>query len=325
MRVLVTGGAGYIGSVVASELLSDGNSVCIYDNLSRGHRLSVPDGAAFVEGDLFDGDTLRRALREHSIDAVMHFAAHSLVGESVAEPALYFRNNVAGTISLLDAMRDRGVHRLIFSSTAAVYGQPESTPITEDAGLRPINPYGESKLMVETLLRRYDEAYGLRSVSLRYFNAAGATAATGEDHRPETHLIPNILAVALGQLPAVGIYGTDYATRDGTAIRDYIHVLDLARAHILALDITARRSAVYNLGNGTGFSVREVIKASCHVTGRPIPTIEMPRRAGDPAVLVAGSERIQMELGWTPRFPDISSIVSSAWAWRQAHPNGYAP
>lgn len=323
MRVMVTGGAGYIGSVVTAELLHDGHQVCVYDNLCKGHRAAVPAGAVFVEGDLFDEDMLARTLRDHGTEAVMHFAALSLVGESVMEPALYFRNNVAGTISLLDAMRASGVGRLIFSSTAAVYGQPESSPITEDAGLRPINPYGESKLMVETLLRRYDEAYWLHSVSLRYFNAAGAAGALGEEHHPETHLIPNVLAVALGRAPAVGIYGTDYPTRDGTAIRDYIHVVDLARAHILALDVTRERSATYNLGNGTGFSVREVIEAARQVTGHPIPAEEKPRRAGDPAVLVAGSERIQMELGWTPRHLTIESIVASAWAWHQAHPDGY--
>jgi len=323
MRVLVTGGAGYIGSVVTAELLRDGHEVIVYDNLLKGHRAAVPDGAAFVQADLFDGDLLRQTLRDGAVEAVMHFAALSLVGESVADPARYFRNNVAGTIGLLDAMRDADVGRLIFSSTAAVFGQPESTPITEDAPLRPINPYGESKLMVEMLLRRYDEAYGLRSVALRYFNASGAQDDLGEDHDPETHLIPTVLAVALGRAESVGIYGTDYATPDGTAIRDYIHVSDLARAHILALGVTAQRSAVYNLGNGTGFSVRQVIDAARTVTGRAIPARELPRRAGDPAVLVAGAERIQMELGWTPMHRDIASIVASAWAWHQAHPNGY--
>ena len=323
MHILVTGGAGYIGSVVAAELLRDGHEVTIYDNLYKGHRAAVPPGARFVQGDLFDGDLLRRTLREGRAGAVMHFAALSLVGESVAEPALYFRNNVAGTLSLLDAMRDAGVGRLIFSSTAAVYGQPQSTPITEDAALRPINPYGESKLMVETMLRRCDEAYGLRSVSLRYFNAAGALGDLGEDHHPETHLIPNVLAVALGRADKAGIYGTDYATPDGTAVRDYIHVADLARAHIMALDVTATRSTVYNLGNGKGFSVREVVEAARTATGRAIPADELPRRAGDPAVLVAGSERIQLELGWTPQYPDIAAIIASAWEWHQRHPHGY--
>jgi UDP-glucose 4-epimerase len=329
MRVLVTGGAGYIGSVVAAQLLRDGHGVTVYDNLYKGHRGAVPEGARFVQGDLFDGDLLGRALRDGGdgeggpIDAVMHFAALSLVGESVAEPALYFRNNVAGTLNLLDAMRGAGVGRLIFSSTAAVYGQPVSTPIYEDAELRPINPYGESKLMVETLLRRYDEAYGLHAVSLRYFNAAGAAGHLGEDHHPETHLIPNVLAVAHGRAEAVQVFGTDYATPDGTAVRDYIHVSDLARAHIIALEVTRERSVAYNLGNGLGFSVRQVVEAARVVTGHPIPVHEVERRAGDPAVLVAASERIQQELGWQPRYPDVESIIASAWEWRQAHPRGY--
>jgi len=323
MRVLITGGAGYIGSVVAAELLADGHGVTVYDNLYKGHVAAVAPRARFVRGDLFDGALLERALREDSVDAVMHFAALSLVGESVAEPALYFRNNVAGTISLLDAMRAADVSRLIFSSTAAVYGQPVSTPIYEDAELRPINPYGESKLMVETLLRRYDEAYGLRSVALRYFNAAGAAGELGEDHHPESHLIPNVLAVPLGHSESVSVYGTDYDTPDGTAVRDYIHVIDLARAHIMALDVTRDRSAQYNLGNGLGFSVRQVVEAGRRVTGHPIPTVDVARRPGDPPVLVAASERIQQDLGWQPRFPDIEAIISSAWTWHQAHPHGY--
>jgi len=329
MRVLVTGGAGYIGSVVAAQLLRDGHEVTVYDNLYKGHQGAVPAGARFVQGDLFDSDLLARTLRgevhhgDGPIDAVMHFAALSLVGESVAEPALYFRNNVAGTLNLLDAMRGAGVARLIFSSTAAVYGQPVSTPIYEDAELRPINPYGESKLMVETLLRRYDEAYGLRAVALRYFNAAGAAGPLGEDHHPETHLIPNVLAVALGHAEAVRVFGTDYPTADGTAVRDYIHVSDLARAHIMALEVTNERGAVYNLGNGLGFSVRQVVEAARAVTGHPIPVEEVERRAGDPAVLVAAAERIQQQLGWQPSFPDIASIIGSAWAWHQSHPNGY--
>ncbi len=323
MHILVTGGAGYIGSVVAAELLRDGHTVTVYDNLYKGHTAAVPKGARFVRGDLFDTDLLTRTLREGGCDAVMHFAALSLVGESVAEPALYFRNNVAGTIALLDAMRAADVRRLIFSSTAAVYGQPDSTPIYEDAVLRPINPYGESKLMVETMLRRYDEAYGLHSVALRYFNAAGASGPLGEDHHPETHLIPNVLAVALGEAEKVRVFGTDYPTPDGTAVRDYVHVTDLARAHILSLEITRERSAVYNLGNGLGFSVRQVVEAARTVTGRPIPVEEVARRAGDPAVLVAASERIQQDLGWSPQYLEIASIIASAWDWRQGRPNGY--
>ena len=323
MRVLVTGGAGYIGSVVAAELLSDGHEVVVYDNLSRGHSAAVPAGATFIQGDLHERHLLRDALLRHDTEAVMHFAALSLVGESVADPLTYFRNNVAGTMQLLRAMRETGVSRLIFSSTAAVYGQPDTAPITEDAALRPINPYGESKLMVETMLRRCDAAYGLRSVSLRYFNAAGAADGLGEDHSPETHLIPSVLAVAVGRADAVQIFGTDYETVDGTAVRDYIHVSDLARAHILALEVTRERSAVYNLGNGVGFSVRQVIDAARKVTGRIIREVEAERRPGDPAVLVAGSERVRLELGWSPRFSDIESIIQSAWEWREQHPHGF--
>jgi UDP-glucose 4-epimerase len=324
MQVLVTGGAGYIGSVVAAELLSDGHEVTVFDNLYKGHRQAVTPGARFVQGDLLDGALLERTLRERPYDAVMHFAALSLVGQSVAEPGLYFRNNVAGTLTLLEAMRGAGIGRLIFSSTAAVYGQPESTPIAEDAAPRPINPYGESKLMVETMLRRFDDAYGLRSVSLRYFNVAGAAGALGEDHQPETHLIPNVLAVALGRAGSVSIFGTDYPTPDGTAIRDYIHVSDLARAHIMALEVTRERSAVYNLGNGAGFSVRQVVEAARAATGHPIAVREMERRAGDPAVLVASAERIQRELGWLPRYQQIEAIIASAWEWHQRYPDGYS-
>jgi UDP-glucose 4-epimerase len=323
MQILVTGGAGYIGSVVVQELLQDGHGVVVYDSLLKGHRDAVPADATFVQGDLLDRDQLTRTLQAQRIEAVMHFAALSLVGESVADPARYFQNNVSGTLNLLEAMRAASTGRLIFSSTAAVYGQPESTPITEDAALRPINPYGESKLMVETILRRYDDAYGLRSVSLRYFNAAGAAGRLGEDHSPESHLIPNVVAVALGQGESVGIFGTDYPTRDGTAIRDYIHVRDLARAHVLALNVTDTRSTVYNLGNGAGFSVREVVAAARAVTGHPLPVRELPRRPGDPAVLVASAERIQLELGWTPSSPDIVSIVADAWSWHKKHPQGY--
>jgi len=316
MRLLVVGGAGYIGSVVASQLLDAGHAVTVADNLCRGHREQVPDDAEFADVDLLDADAVLALFERGEFDAVMHFAALSLVCESVAEPARYFRANVAGTLNLLDAMRFTGVRRLVFSSTAACYGEPESVPITEDAPTRPTNPYGASKLAVDHAIRFECDATGLGAVSLRYFNVAGASGRFGERHDPETHLIPLVLQAAAGLRESVSVFGTDYPTPDGTAIRDYIHVEDLARAHLLALDAAASPGhRVYNLGNGEGFSVREVLEAARSVTGRDIPSVDGPRRAGDPAVLVASSTRIRSELGWEPQKADLKTMVADAWAF----------
>ena len=318
MRVLVTGGAGYIGSVVGEVLLARGHTVSVYDDLSEGHRDAVPDGARLLDGDLLDRGRLDAALREARPDAVVHMAAVCQVGESVADPAKYYRINVVGGLTLLDAMHAAGVARIVFSSTAAVYGEPAKQPIEEDDPTAPSNPYGESKLAFERALAWYGGAYGLRSVALRYFNAAGASARAGERHDPETHLIPIVLQAAAGRRGAVTIYGDDYATRDGTCLRDYVHVLDLAEAHALALDGLAAGgpSAVYNLGcGGDGFTVREVIDTAARVTGRTIPVGVGPRRPGDPATLVAASTRIRRELGWTPRYPALEEIIGSAWKW----------
>ena len=320
MRLLVVGGAGYIGSVVAAQLVAAGHEVTVADDLCRGHRDAVPDGATFALVDLLDGPAVTDLLAP-GFDGVLHFAALSLVGESVAEPVRYFRTNVAGSLNLLDAMRAAGVQRLVFSSTAAVYGEPDEVPITEDAPTRPTNPYGASKLAVDHAIRYECEASGLAATSLRYFNVAGASGRWGERHDPETHLIPLVLQAAVGARPSVSVFGDDYPTPDGTAVRDYIHVEDLAQAHLLALDaLSSPGHRVYNLGNGAGFSVREVIEAARSVTGREIPTVEAPRRAGDPAVLVASSDRIRSELGWAPEKPDLKSMVADAWDHlRQAH------
>jgi UDP-glucose 4-epimerase len=324
MRVLVTGGAGYIGSVVVEELLNDGHEVVVYDNLAKGHRDSVPPGVKFFEHDLLETDRLAEALRGSEIEAVIHMAADSLVGESVQKPEKYYRTNVLGGLSLLDAMKGAGVRRLVFSSTAAVYGEPEKQPIEETDPSHPTNPYGQTKLAFERALRWYEQAHAIRYASLRYFNAAGATEHCGEWHDPETHLIPLVLQAATGRRPQVDIYGDDYPTRDGTCVRDYIHVVDLARAHVLALGILGERSAIYNLGcGGGGYTVREVVNVAAEVTGRDIPTKIVARRAGDPAVLIASSSRIKSELGWAPRFQDIRKIVESAWQWLQTHPDGY--
>ena len=324
MRVLVTGGAGYIGSVVAGELVRDGHETVVFDSLYKGHRGAVVEGAEFVEGDLENGELLRDTFREHGTEAVIHLAADSLVGESVTNPSKYFRNNVTAGLSLLEAMRGCGVRRLVFSSTAAVYGEPEKQPIEESDPTRPTNPYGETKLAFERALHWYEQAYVIRYASLRYFNAAGATKNCGEDHDPETHLIPIVLQAAAGLRAHVEIYGTDYPTRDGTCVRDYIHVSDLARAHVLALSILDGRSAIYNLGcGGDGYTVSEVIETAREVTGRDIDVKTGARRAGDPAVLVASSGKIRRELGWSPRRQSLREIISSAWAWMQSHPQGY--
>jgi UDP-glucose 4-epimerase len=321
MKIFVVGGAGYIGSICAEVLLDEGHEVFVCDNLSEGHRSAVDSRARFIEGDLRDREEIRSALRSMQPDAVMHFAASALVAESMQNPSKYFRNNVAHGLNLLDAMIETDVNRLVFSSTCATFGPPESVPIDETAPQRPINPYGESKLAFEKILRWYDEIHGLRFVSLRYFNAAGASKKFGEDHRLETHLIPNVLKVALGQKPHVEIFGTDYDTPDGTCIRDYIHILDLARAHILALD--AKQSAYFNLGTGGGSSVREVIDCCRRITGREIPVVEKPRRPGDPPRLIAASEKIKQELGWRPEFQQLDTIIESAWQWHQKFPHGY--
>ena len=313
MKLLVVGGAGYIGSVVAAQLVATGHEVTVADDLCRGHRDAVPEEAAFAEVDLLDGPAVS-ALVAEGFDGVLHFAALSLVGESVQEPVRYFRTNVAGSLNLLDAMRAAGVRRLVFSSTAAVYGEPEEVPITEGAPTVPTNPYGASKLAVDHAIRYECEASGLGAASLRYFNVAGASGRWGERHDPETHLIPLVLEAAAGARPSVSIFGDDYPTPDGTAVRDYIHVEDLARAHLLALDaLSSPGHRVYNLGNGAGFSVREVVEAARAVTGREIPTVEAPRRSGDPAVLVASSARIRSDLGWTPQKPDLKDMVADAW------------
>jgi UDP-glucose 4-epimerase len=322
MNVFVTGGAGYVGSVCVEELLQAGHAVTVFDNLSEGHRSAVDARAAFVHGCLSDESGLGRALAQARPQVVVHFAACALVGESMREPGKYFRNNVAHTISLLNAALRTGVKKIVFSSTCATYGVPERVPITEEAPQQPINPYGESKLCVEKILRWFHQIHGLEFVSLRYFNAAGASARFGEHHRIETHLIPNLLKVALGQAPHCAIFGHDYPTPDGTCIRDYIHVVDLAQAHILAME--PGRCGAFNLGNGEGYSVREVIRACEKASGRSIATVERPRRPGDPPRLVAAADKAKRELGWKPQYPRLEDIVASAWQWHSKHPLGYS-
>jgi UDP-glucose 4-epimerase len=324
MRVLVTGGAGYIGSVIVEELLKAGHAVSVYDNLSKGHRASVPAEARLVQAELTDANRLRAALVDGNVEAVIHMAAYSLVGESVENPAKYYQNNLSAGLVLLDVMRETSVNRIVFSSTAAVYGEPEKQPIEEKDATVPTNPYGETKLAFERALKWHERAYGLRHVSLRYFNAAGATALCGESHDPETHLIPILLQVAAGRRARVEIYGDDYPTQDGTCVRDYIHVIDLAAAHIQALQILDEKCATYNVGcGGEGYSVKEVIDCARSVTGREIPATMAPRRAGDPAVLVASSDLIKKELGWSPKLQNLEAIIGSAWSWYQSHPNLY--
>ena len=326
MKLLVTGGAGYIGGVVALQLVEAGHEVTVLDNLSKGHEAAIPEDAGFVRADLLDAERLADVLAG-GYEGVLHFAALSLVGESVEQPGRYYRANVTGTLNLLEAMRVAGVPRLVFSSTAAVYGEPEEVPILETTPPRPTNPYGGSKLAVDQLIGFFAGAHGLSATSLRYFNVAGASGSLGEDHEPETHLIPLVLAAALGERENVKIFGTDYPTPDGTAVRDYIHVEDLGRAHLLALETADEANTgehrIYNLGNGSGFSVREVVKAARRVTGRPIEAVEAPRRSGDPSVLVASSALIREELGWVPEKPSLEDIVYDAWDWMQEHPRGY--
>jgi UDP-glucose 4-epimerase len=323
VRLLVTGGAGYIGSIVARDLVAAGHEVVVLDNLRQGHREAVPDGARLVVVDLLEQEAVGALLTE-GFDGVLHFAALALVGESVEHPERYWRTNVGGTLNLLEAMNAAGIDRLVFSSTCAVYGEPDQVPIAETAPVRPVNAYGASKLAVDQMISSFCRAHALGAVSLRYFNVAGASGELGEDHHPETHLIPNILRAALGQNPCVEIYGTDYQTPDGTAIRDYIHIDDLSNAHLLALDANRPgEHQIFNLGNGNGFSVREVIAAAERVTGADIPKKEAGRRSGDPPMLVAASDLIRSELGWKPRKPELEEIVADAWEFARSHPRGY--
>lgn len=318
MRILVTGGAGYVGGTVAELLLGKGHEVVVYDNLCHGHRSLVPRSVEFVEGELADRPKLEQMFASRPFDGVMHFAALIEAGESMKKPELYFRNNTASTLALLEAMLAQGVNRLVFSSTAAVYGEPESTPIPEDAPLRPTNAYGESKLLVEQMLTWLNRIHGFRCASLRYFNVAGAIEGRGEAHEPESHLIPLVLDVALGKRKSIKVFGQDYPTPDGTCIRDYVHVGDLAEAHLLAFEALAEHSRlIYNIGNGRGFSIREVIESVRRVTGHAIPVVEEPRRPGDPAILIASSEKIERELGWKRRYDNLDDIVASAWKWHQ--------
>ena len=327
MRILVLGGAGYIGSHTALELVKAGNEVVIADNLVTGYRKAIPEGAKFYEGDLRDFDFLNKLFQQEKIDAVIHFAAYSLVGESITNPLKYYDNNLYGTKVLLEAMVKNNVDKIVFSSTAATYGEPENIPILESDRTCPTNPYGETKLAMEKMFKWTAEAHGLRYVSLRYFNACGAdeSGTIGEAHNPESHLIPLILQVPNGKRETISIYGTDYDTPDGTCIRDYIHVTDLAQAHILAVQYlnNGGESDIFNLGNGVGYSVREVIETARKVTGHPIPATETSRRAGDPARLVASSEKAKSVLGWKPVHDSLEEIIASAWNWHKNHPNGY--
>jgi UDP-glucose 4-epimerase len=324
MNILVTGAAGYVGSVCAAELVKQGHCVIAYDNLSAGHRQAVLDHVQFVKGDIADREKLKRVCKQDQIEAVMHFAASALVEESVCNPHLFYRNNVSGTLSLLEVLAELKIRKLIFSSSAAVYGEPKSVPIREDHPVCPVNPYGETKLVIERALAWYHGAYGIHSATLRYFNAAGATPDLGEDHRPETHLLPRLLAAASGPNNSFEIYGDDYPTPDGTCIRDFVHVLDIAQAHILALHSLSKLGLrIYNVGLGKGYSIRAVVKAVQEIAGRRLNVRMGRRRPGDPAVLVASARKLRRELKWEPRHSDLRNIIRSAWAWMQMYPKGY--
>ena len=326
MNILVTGAAGYIGSIVTEKLIQEGNSVIALDNLTQGRREAVIPEAIFIQAELADSEKLEQVFSRYSIDSVIHLAAESLVGDSMTDPKRYFQNNVICSLNLLDTMLKYGAHQIIFSSSAAVYGEPKKVPIKESDPTIPVNTYGESKLMFERILHWYGHAYKLKFIALRYFNAAGASNRFGEDHNPETHLIPNILKVALGQRDYLPIYGTDYPTKDGSCVRDYIHVLDIAKAHLLALEQLddGESNKSYNLGNGEGYSVLEVISAVKKVTNTDIPTVVQPRRPGDPPVLIASAKLAKSELGWQPEYPALESIVDSAWQWQKEHQYGYS-
>jgi UDP-glucose 4-epimerase len=325
MRALVTGGAGYIGATTVQSLIASGHEVAVYDNLSKGHAEAVPESAVLIQGDIADRARLDNVFREHRPEAVLHFAAWAEAGESMIAPEKYFRNNSASSLTLLELMLAHKVNKLIFSSTAALYGEPKRIPIQEDDPMRPTNAYGESKLLVERVLDWFNRIHKFRYASLRYFNAAGSNGRSGELHEPESHLIPLVLQAATGKRDHISVFGTDYPTDDGTCVRDYIHVSDLADAHVLALEaLDDDDKLIYNLGTGTGFSVRQVIETARRVTGKPIKVVEAPRRPGDPAVLIASSEKIKLELDWRPKYPHLDEIVGSAWEWSQKHPHGYA-
>lgn len=323
MNILVTGGAGYIGSIVVEQLVKAGETVTVLDNLYQGHRAAVHPEATFVEGDLADRATVDAVLAEHNIEAIMHFASHTLVGESMERPFLYLGANITNGLNLLQSAIDHKVRRFILSSTANLFDDPQRMPIDETERLSPGSPYGESKYIIERMLHWLDRVYNFRYAALRYFNAAGASPTRGEDHAPEYHLIPIVLQVALAQREKVLIFGDNYPTPDGTCVRDYIHVLDLAQAHILALRALDQGSRVYNLGNGNGFSVKEVIETARKITGQPIPAEVGPPRSGDPAILIASSAKIRQELGWQPHYSDLRDIIESAWQWHKTHPKGY--
>ena len=325
MKIFITGGAGYIGSATAAALLEAGHEVTVYDSLITGHRQAVPEGAEFFEADLSDSHMLAEALTSRQFEAVMHFAAFIEAGESMKDPGRFMRNNLINSLHLIEAATQAGIRRFVLSSTAAVY-QSSDEPLTEESPLGPTNTYGFTKLAVEQALDWYRQAHGLHYAALRYFNACGALPGRGEAHQPESHLIPRVLGVALGKMESININGSDYPTPDGTCIRDYIHIADLVSAHLLALEALGERDKlIYNIGNGNGYSVREVIETARRVTGHPIPMVEFPRRPGDPARLVASSAKIRRELGWQPRHPDLTDILQSAWDWHKSHPDGYEP